>query len=273
MSSSNKRKLTNYCLWLDTSVNSEKNVYVQQKLRSFIHHLQIFEKLDQCEQYIQSVSSQDRLVLIVSGELSQQLLPRIHHLPQIYSIYIYFTNEELYQPLKQQYSKVKGVYTQCDKLITQIQGDRMRRMRDSMDEPLSMSIHNANINDRQSTSDLDGRFVHSQLLIDCLLRMQSTTTDINEFISLCLNENHENEEILKIIKEFQETYSSDLSIWWYTRDTFLYDLLNKSLRVQDIDSLFGLRFIIRDIEQQLRQNQYSSAVRLYRGQLIAKEEL
>jgi tetratricopeptide (TPR) repeat protein len=149
----------------------------------------------------------------------------------------------------------------------------MKRMQNIVNEPLSMSIYNASVNNEQTTTGINGRFVHFQLLIDCLLRMQSTSTDINEFISLCLNKNHENKQTLKIIKEFQETYSSDHSIWWYTRDTFLYRLLNESLRVQDIDSLFGLRFIICDIEQQLRQNQCSSAVCLYRGQLIAKEEL
>jgi hypothetical protein len=62
---------------------------------------------------------------------------------------------------------------------------------------------------------------------------------------------------LQIINEFKENYSLDKSIWWYKRETFLYRLLNESLRTQNIDLLFGLRFLIR----------------LYRGQLISDEEL
>jgi tetratricopeptide (TPR) repeat protein len=149
----------------------------------------------------------------------------------------------------------------------------MRRMQHTIDEPLSMSIYNTNVSSEQTTSGLDGRFVHSQLLIDCLLRMQPTPTDKNEFISLCLKEYDGNETQLKTIHEFEEEYSSEKSIEWYTRDTFLYRSLNKSLRVQDIGLLFGFRFLIRDIEQQLQKYRCTSLTRLYRGQLISTEEL
>ncbi|CAF4419787.1 unnamed protein product, partial [Adineta steineri] len=53
-------------IWLDASVNSKDNIETQAMLRSFINCLQIFENLDQCEQYIQSVSSDDRIVFVVS---------------------------------------------------------------------------------------------------------------------------------------------------------------------------------------------------------------
>ncbi|CAF1380553.1 unnamed protein product [Adineta steineri] len=143
----------------------------------------------------------------------------------------------------------------------------------SIDESLSMSIHKGNTNHEQSTSDLDGRFVHAQLLIYCLLRMQSTSTDKNDFISFCQKKYHNDVYTLKMIKEFQNTYSSDYAISWYTRETFVYRLLNQSLRIQDIDCLFAFRFLIRDIEQQLQQYQCPSCVCLYRGQLMSKDEL
>jgi hypothetical protein len=55
-------------VWLDTQVNTtEQNQRAQKKLRQIINHLKIFDDLDQCQQYILSLSSQDRLVLIVSG--------------------------------------------------------------------------------------------------------------------------------------------------------------------------------------------------------------
>ena len=136
-----------------------------------------------------------------------------------------------------------------------------------------MSIYNTNFKTDQSTTHLDGRFVHSQLFIDCLLRMKNSKKEKDDFISYCLNQYHSNQQDLKIIQEFQDTYSSEKSIWWYTRDTFLYQILNQSLRRQNIDLLFGLRFFIRDIEQQLQKYNCHEQIRLYRGQFISNEEL
>jgi tetratricopeptide (TPR) repeat protein len=149
----------------------------------------------------------------------------------------------------------------------------MKRMQDIVNEPLSMSIYNTDINNEETINGLNGRFVHSQLLIDCLLRMQPTPTDKNDFISLCLKEYNENQSDLKMIDKFEKEYSSDQLLLWYTKDSFLYRLLNKSLRVQNIDSLFGLRFLIRNIAQQLQNYQCQLPMTLYRGQRILPEEL
>jgi hypothetical protein len=93
-------------VWLDESINSPENLDAQNTIRSTINYLEKFDQLNKCEDYIQSVSSEHRIVLIVSGHLGQQLLPQIHHLPQVFSIYIYCTNIEVHQQWSQPYNKV-----------------------------------------------------------------------------------------------------------------------------------------------------------------------
>jgi hypothetical protein len=93
-------------VWLDTSINSLENINTQRKLQSFVNHVLIFVEVDQCEQYIHSVSPSDRLILIVSDDLGQQLIPRIHQFQQIDSIYIYFLNKQFDQQWTQEYIKV-----------------------------------------------------------------------------------------------------------------------------------------------------------------------
>ena len=83
--------------------------------------------------------------------------------------------------------------------------------------------------------------------------------------------NNNNE--LSIIEEFDKNYSSDRAIWWYTRESFLYRLLNKALRVQNIDMLFLFRFFIRDIGYQLENTKCSLSVRVYRAQQMSKDEI
>ncbi len=134
-------------------------------------------------------------------------------------------------------------------------------------------IFNSNNNHEQSTTGLDGRFVQSQLLIACLLRMKTSRTDKKEFVLQCREFYKGNDKVLKLVNEFEEEYASEYSLWWYTRETFLYRILNKALRIQNIDLLFLVRFYIRDVEQQLHQRRYLLPIRVYRGQLMSYEEL
>jgi hypothetical protein len=38
---------------------------------------------------------------------------------------------------------------------------------------------------------------------------------------------------LKVLEEFERDYQPNKAIWWYTRETILYRLLNKGLRVKE----------------------------------------
>jgi tetratricopeptide (TPR) repeat protein len=171
---------------------------------------------------------------------------------------------------------VKGVYNQLNELINRIQSDQSGRRSHEADEALPISIFGSNNNQEESTTGLDGRFLQSQLLITCLLKMETTETDRNEFISQCRQIYKTNKRELEKVDEFAKTYVSEDSLWWYTRDAFIYRLLNKALRIQNIDLLFLFRFYIRDIEKKLyvlHQHQRRSRVRVYRGQFMSKEEL
>ena len=50
-------------------------------------------------------------------------------------------------------------------------------------------------------------------------------------------------------------------------------MLNKALRVQNIDLLFLFRFVIKDMYQLLKQYQCQSSVRVYRSQVMSSDEL
>ncbi|CAF1003858.1 unnamed protein product [Rotaria sp. Silwood1] len=103
--------------------------------------------------------------------------------------------------------------------------------------------------------------------------MKSTSTIKNELIAVCKQEYKGNTAQLTILREFEQDYSPDRALWWYTRDSFVYRLMNKALRMQNIDLLFLFRFFIRDLEQQLEQYRCTSRIRLYRGQLMSNDEL
>lgn len=168
---------------------------------------------------------------------------------------------------------MKGVFVQLPELIAQIQSDQTKRNTNNIDDTLPFNIFNTNFVQEQSTIGMNGQFVHSQLLIDCLIRMKSTNATKSELIALCKNQYQDNTAQLNILDEFEQNYSAERAIWWYTRDSFLYRIMNKALRIGNIDLLFLLRFVIRDLEQQLKQHQCSYCFQLYRGQFMSSDEL
>jgi hypothetical protein len=98
---------TYFLIWLDAAVNSSKeNVEAQQQLRTSINHLTTFDDDNECEEYIRSVSREDRIVLIVSGQLGQKIVPRIHQFRQISSIYVYCMDKKKNKQWAQDFSKV-----------------------------------------------------------------------------------------------------------------------------------------------------------------------
>ena len=90
--------------------------------------------------------------------------------------------------------------------------------------------------------------------------------DNRELISLLEKEYEGNQVQIAIIQDFQCTYSSERAVWWYTRESCFYRILNKALRTQNIDLLFLLRPFIFDIRRQLLRSQSKSPMHVYRSQ-------
>ena len=110
-------------------------------------------------------------------------------------------------------------------------------------EPLSLNIFTASSDAEQSSTGLNGQFLHAQLLIDVLLRMKPNETDRQELIALLKKTYKGNDAQLLYVFEFEQEYRPSKAIWWYTRETFMYNMLNKALRVQNVDLLFLLDII------------------------------
>ncbi|CAF4392281.1 unnamed protein product, partial [Adineta steineri] len=149
--------------------------------------------------------------------------------------------------------KVKSVVTDLDELVSQITRDH--KIQKKVEEPLSINIFTTNVDAGKSTTGVNGEFVFSQILIDCLLRLKSTEIDKNELINLCENEYVGNYTELNNLREFQQSYSPNEVLWWYTKETFFYKTLNAALRTQNIHLIFLFRAYIYDIYHQLQKYQ------------------
>lgn len=95
-------------LWLDPSANTAEDTRTAQKqLRTIIPHLKTFEDEVEFQQHLRSISINKRLILIVNGRLGKEVVPRIHHMPQISSIYVYCMDKKRNEQWAKDYSKVE----------------------------------------------------------------------------------------------------------------------------------------------------------------------
>ncbi len=102
----NDKHLEIFCLiWLDA--NGAESRDTEQKLRSVINYLKKFQDVKQCQQYIEERSKNDRLVIIVSGRLGREIVPSIHKLRQVVSIYVYCMNKKSNEQWSSKFAKVK----------------------------------------------------------------------------------------------------------------------------------------------------------------------
>ncbi|UJR19425.1 hypothetical protein I4U23_022555 [Adineta vaga] len=259
-------------IWLDDKTsNNGEDENVIKKLRSIINHLITFRNEETCQEYIEKQPEEDRIILIVTDSFCYTLVPRIHQLRQVYAIYITCKNTSIDEEWIAKFTKIKAFNVQFNELIAQMRLDQRKRIKN--EQPLLISIFSTSENADQSTTGLNGQFVYNQLLTDCLLRMKSTEQDKNELISICNREYQGNTQFLNQLQEFQNDYLPNKVLWWYTRDSFFYKILNKTLRVQNIEMLVLLRSYISDMYHQLQCYQLKTPIRTYRSQLMANEEI
>ncbi|CAF0868833.1 unnamed protein product [Adineta steineri] len=130
--------------------------------------------------------------------------------------------------------------------------------------------------------DENSSFVAFQLLTDIMLRLHQTEFARQEMIEMCRLKYENSLTDLEKINKFERSYQHSQAIEWYTTNSFLYRLLHQALRMEDIDTIFKLRYYIYDLHNQLVQLHRSylhslpsdqPILTLYRGQRMKTTEL
>ena len=99
-----------------------------------------------------------------------------------------------------------------------------------------------------------------------------------EMLTTCRQYYQGNPRMNRDIDEFEQFYHSGDCIAWYTRETFIYKLINKALRTEDIEQLYIFRYFISDLSRQLADRYQlmkslpEKILRLYRGVPTLKQE-
>ncbi|CAF0724202.1 unnamed protein product, partial [Didymodactylos carnosus] len=271
-------------VWLDADIDKTNDCYdTKKRLKTIANHLRTFCDIDECIDYISSVKMA-QVLLIVSGSFGEIIAPLIFELSQITFIYIFCRNKIKHETwanhqLSNQ-NKIRGVFTHKDSLLIQIAEDAKVLSKDMTPLNVFSLTHNEKL--ICALYKESAVFMWNQLLMDVLLRMPKSDESKMEMLTECESYYRDNAKELEKINDFRLNYSSDAAVSWYTRDSFVYRLLNKALRTRDIDIIFKFRFFIADLYRQL-QKEYSKFMErftdheyfltVYRGQHLKADEL
>ena len=253
------------------SVSNADAQHTLEHLRSTVNDLTVFTQLEECVTFLQGIQL-EKVFLIVSGSLGQSLVPRIHAMTQIDAIFIFCIDEIRHEEWVKEWTKVKGVFTRIEFISKALA--KAAKQCDQDCAAVSFPSIDANDASKINLNQLEPSFMYSQLFKNTLLNMEhDRKTAVPALVKYCQQVYEDNPAQLALVNEFGRDYQPEQAVWWYTRDGFTYQMLNRALRLLEADIIVNMGFFIHDLHQriqQLRQEQVEEyggqPFVVYRGQ-------
>ncbi|CAF1555162.1 unnamed protein product, partial [Adineta steineri] len=248
-----QRMTQNYLLvWVDASIDQTskvcKNTLAQ--LRTVVNDVTMYTQPDECMQFLDNLND-EKAFLIIPGYQGQHLIPEIHDMPSLNAIYIFCNNISYHQQWAKDWNKIKGVHNNIKDIYDALKGGVKQVNQNSI--PISFVAANETVSS-ENLNQLESSYMYTQLFKEILLEVAH---DQNQAITLlavyCRKFYSDNIGESNIIDELQQDYDSNHAIWWYTRECFTYQMLNRALRTLEADTIINMGFFIRDLHQQITQ--------------------
>ncbi|CAF3593551.1 unnamed protein product [Rotaria socialis] len=267
-------------IWLDANINDNnadsQNTITQ--LRQVINTIEAFDDGENCIQFLEEIRD-EKACMIISGSLGRHIVPRVHDMSQVDSIFIFCSNKRYHERWVTNWSKVKGVFTDinliCDALKQSAKDCEHNAIRFTMmDTGKDIS--------RRNLDQLDPMFMYTHIMKEILLEIEFEDKHILNFTKYCQQTlEQDNKKELDNVKLLERDYHIKTPIWWYTLDSFLYGMLNRALARSEVDVIIKMGFFIGDIHRhitELHKNQFAGENAnekfiVYRGQGMSKEDL
>ncbi|CAF4218729.1 unnamed protein product, partial [Adineta steineri] len=204
---------------------------------------------DQCISFLNKLKDEENFA-IISGSLGQHLVPKIHGVSKLDGIYIFCDDVSYHQQWTKDWNKIKGVHNNIKDICDALKPSIKQVNQDSI--PISFVTTN-----------------------EAMEHYQKQAIEI--LAVYCCNLYSGNINELNVIDGFKSDYDPKHAIWWYTRECFIYQTLNRVLRTLDADIIVRIGFFIHDLHQQIDQlhkqqlpNYRGKTFIVYRGQGLLK---
>ncbi|CAF1262994.1 unnamed protein product [Adineta steineri] len=260
-------------IWLDNNIdenNTDCSNTIKQ-LKRVVNNVNTFTDGEECVEFIQTITN-NKVCMIISGSLGKHIVPHMHDMSQIDTIFIFCNNQEWHKQWTKEWPKIKGVFID----ITSICEALKQAAHQCEQNAISISFLASN----KKLDQVDPSFIYTQILKEILLTINFEDKHMNEFITYCRDVYNDDENELINVNQLQKTYRNNIPIWWYTWDAFLYRMLNQALRSMDVDMIVRMGFFINDLHHDIQRlyseqfdgQQSDKTFTVYRGQSLSKED-
>ncbi|CAM4750050.1 unnamed protein product [Rotaria magnacalcarata] len=269
--------LQNFLLvWLNAHIDDNNTDFTTSltKVRSTMSTLIEFAEVDQCVDYLKS-NLEQTILLIVNGTFVEDIMPLIHDMSQLDTVFIFYREETQQKELANKWSKVQGSFTSIESVCESLKIATEQCEHDAMPisfVPKDIVIEASTKN--KSLDRLEPSYMYSVLFKEIILEIEEDNIQaMKDLVVYCRQKDIDENQLNK----FECDYQCRSPIWLYTCENFLYRMLNRSLGSLDMEIMTKLGFFIRSLHRQLEQlyqeqsSDYLKPFQVYRGQGFSKE--
>jgi hypothetical protein len=265
-------------VWCDASIGAAGKIsdtqHTIRKLADIINQngqvVHTFNELNSCREFITCANN---VCLIISGTMGEELVPLIHNLEQIHSIYIFCYDKSRHDTWAKHYQKIRDVCTDITTICESIKSYVVSRSLADYNQ-IEFDLINREITS-SSPDKNDLCLIYSKYIQIILLNMNSTDHGKHDMINYCRNE-YTSEYQIQLINDFERNYSQYNPIWWYTKNCFFQGIINRALRTHDLYVLCCMHRFLKDMDLKLQQlhdaQQTTESFDLYFGQVLPKSD-
>ena len=170
-------------IWLDSNIddNNQDCQNTVTQLRRMVNNVNTFTDGDECIQFIEDIND-NKVCMIISGSLGQHIVPRVHNMSQVDSIFIFCGNKKRHEQWTKEWSKIKGVFTE----ITPICEALKQASRQCEQNAISISfVATGGDATKKNLDRLDPMFMYTQIMKEILLTITFEPKHFKEFIDYC----------------------------------------------------------------------------------------
>jgi hypothetical protein len=175
-----KQRITqNYSLiWVDTNIDKSTEDYQNTitQLRNVVNDINVFTKQDEAVDFLTDVD-EVKVFLIADDSIGQQIIPLIHDVPQLDSVYIFCNTQNQSKQWINKWIKIRGVYMDVTS-ICQVLHEAAKQC-DQDSTPVSFVTANENIFS-ENMNQLEPSFMYTQLFKKILLDMKYDEKSIKD---------------------------------------------------------------------------------------------
>lgn len=219
-----------FLIELDNSSADGHNIITQ--LQHVVSTINIFTNADQCIDFLTD-NSNEKIVLIISDALCEKVVPLIHDIVQLDTIFIVCKNKTRSEQLAKGWSKIKGVVTESTQICE--------------------VVKHVACQSEQNLDHLDFSLISIQILKEILLSIKFEKQRIQKFIDHCRNIFVMNEDPPIKVNQFTRKHRHETPISLYTDEDIIHSMLNHVLQILNVDIILKMISVSDDLHHHIEQ--------------------